>query len=395
MKNIYWILGLCLLISCSNENQRFEQKEATLFLALSVSDNSPHQTKAVIYENDIKEIDLIIFKRKGRQDFFYDHFAVPASEIEDIDTPDGLKKGFYVTLDPEVAEIGARLMIIANCRSIVNKFISDNNINKDSSTERRIFQDGLSFVGYKWKQRNKPPYDVMPMCGISDYYVVAEENGEIQQIEMDLFQALARIDVGVDIYNNKSTLRDEFIITDVYVFGTHTSGRITRNFDELLGSPETTMTNLPDKDDPAFKRVLDYRHWYQFPTNSYEMRETIYATESAELNQSEPFSVISISTGGIESPITYQDPVSFPYNGTFLVLKATYNGVPNRYYRVDFNDGYDFLPLIRNNRYEINIREVSHAGDDRLDLAMTKVYSTRSQSIVNASGLGVEIRINP
>lgn len=389
IKNIYWIaiIGWFFFLSCSDENGGFERKDLTFGLEVK----APEQlvTRADAYEEDrIDEIDVIIFKREGRKDIFYQHYPVPSGDLQSISGSNG--KRFTLTLDKEVVDpkAGARLMVLANCHQVVTDFITTHSINLNPQ-ERQYFHENLQFGGYQWKGANRYPFDSIPMCGIYPKYIIDNGEGNINNASLALFQALARIDIGIDMGNEKSETRDAFSIKNVYLFGTNTSGRIVRHFNEQLASPKTTLTNLPTVNE----RVLDYRHKYIYQENdnqSHAMRKNIYVTESNALSLFGSYMLTTYLEDGTkkeESKIAGTDP----YNGTFLVLEAVYQN-QTRYYRVDFADAYGALPLVRNNLYEINIMKVSNEGHATLEEAMKAVYQTKSSG--NSSGLEVEVRIN-
>ena len=57
-------------------------------------------------------------------------------------------------------------------------------------------------------------------------------------------------------------------------------------------------------------------------------------------------------------------------NPPFILLKATYNGTANRYYKVDLRDSEgNYFPIVRNFKYRINITSVGHSGYDSAEAA--------------------------
>ena len=57
-------------------------------------------------------------------------------------------------------------------------------------------------------------------------------------------------------------------------------------------------------------------------------------------------------------------------NPPFILLKATYNGTGNRYYKVDLRDSDgNYFPIVRNFKYRINITSVGHSGYDSAEAA--------------------------
>ena len=54
----------------------------------------------------------------------------------------------------------------------------------------------------------------------------------------------------------------------------------------------------------------------------------------------------------------------------FIIIKATYNGTSERYYKVDLRDSDgNYFPIVRNFKYRINITSVGHSGYDSAEEA--------------------------
>jgi len=387
MKKILIFLAAFICFSCSEETgEQPARGDKTLLLELNVSGNNAYPTKAGEYEEEhIEEIDIILFKKDGSTDKYYSHRSIPNNEITDV----GNKKEFSITLDEELANAGARIMLLANSRSILNDFFNENQIS--NTTERSFFHEKLIYKGYGWAGNEAITYTYPPMCGIHSAYVYNNRNNQVEKISMHLFRVFARIDIGIDMRNTESEIRDKLTIKRVGVYGTNTWGCIPRNFTEPLYDLKTKKTNLPSSN----KRVMDDRHWYSYVMNGDNiMEQVIYVPETAAFNTLNSYEYTKISQDGQETTHKVFDPKNPPYNGTFLILETDYNGESDRYYRVDFNDGYDYIDLIRNNRYEINITQVANRGYDTPEAAMLSVPITRSSKSDTGQGLIFDIKID-
>jgi len=390
MKKIFILaVSLVLFFSCSEESGEIIKKDISLFVELNASFDDFNPTRVPLYNEDqISEIDVVVFRRNGDKDYYEKLISI--DNLRDVQTPQGMRKGFELTLEGDIIseEVGARLMVFANCREFITDFCSKQNKN----TERKSFHTSLKATGYGWIQTKNYPFEKMPLCGLHPTPVTLSPEGYFTTIRLDLFQAFARIDVGVDIGNKTSPTYDKFKIQNVYVFGTNTDFLIPRNYSESIYSQKTTLPNLLTTN----TRVVDLRHKYKYEEDEdHAMRKYIYVPESTRLNMSNTYGYTFYDATGSMTNKTNVTPTTEPYDGVFLVLEVKYTGEQNlRYYRVDFQDSNsNYMPIIRNNCYQINIKEVSYAGEDSLDKAMKRVYTTRSSSSVNASGLTVEIKV--
>lgn len=388
-----WLLYVFVLLSffsCVRENDVHIEKKGNFFLELMI-EGQERNTRAVTYEEEkINSIDLILFTVNMAQnkELFYKHIIPADKDI--VKNAQGNITGINFELDEYLVEnnIPSRIMIIANAGSIVSDYVSGM---AAGSVERRIFHEELAFTDYGWKISDTRdfPFDLFPMCGIYPGLLIPNPGGEKENIQVKLYQSMARIDVGVDIYQTHPGTRDKFKINKIWVCGTNPGGRIPRHYDERLTKPETDLVNLP----AGNIRVVDDVNAYDFPAGDNFMQKRIYVPESLPLDLTNAYTYRHWTGGGM---ITYNvmssEIADKPYNGTFLILEANLNGnTENRYFRIDFYDRGEYLNIIRNNRYEINIVNVSHDGYSTKEQAMKNVYGNNTSRAVNK--LDVEIRI--
>lgn len=382
------IFSIMLFFSCSNEigqNIRVVE-DVTLFVELNLSEEDVPITKGETFDDEqISEIDLVIFKREGRKEIFYKHEII--NDFQEVQTPNGLQKGFEVKLDKEIIDpiYGARLMVFTNCHDNLENFLTTVN----NTTERIYFHENMLVDDYGWKNTSKHPFTKMSMCGITAKIITASEIVNNETITIDLIRAFARVDIGVDINKSTSPLREYFKLKNVYVLGTNSNYLIPRHYQDPL-APIVSRPNLPIG--AAIIRDIDFRHKYPYTTNNGNiMQGVIYITESKALDNSNPFEYNSIDENGISQKLTVSQPTVEPYNGVFLIIEADYKEFNNRYYRIDFASPNGYFSINRNSLYEINIQDVSHEGKATLEEAMKQAYLTKSPD--SYTGLNVEISV--
>lgn len=370
----YWAILLLVLASCSDETIRNMVPQTSFVIQVSGARSAESTGSRVVAdrEDNIAELDVILFRRKGKIDYYYMHKSLSESEVRDVGSATGAVKQFDLEIPSDITtlESGARIMVLANCRNKLQEFLTEKGLpdqaGLEDEFERVLFHTDLQ-VDYDWQNFL---FDRMPMCGIHSSYIIADGENEMSLIGIDLLRMYARIDVGIDMYNpngsRNSDLWKKFKIDSVYVAGYHPEGRIIRSFGEKLSDIHSSIPNVE-----TYKtRVLNYSHRFEYPTESLDgnMREQIYVPESKKL-QAEPYDIHIYDADGNEAfEGACDDPYNKQYNGIFLIIKATYEGTPDCYYRIDFKsrDG-DFLPVLRNHKYEINITAVNGKGSGSLE----------------------------
>lgn len=347
-----------------------------LSVGLTVPDPAV-RTRAVQYDEQIKEIDVVVFMWTESSNVFREHISVPAGTVADGEHSGSPVKRFDIELDAETVEEGARLLVFANARQLIGDFIAENNISKENRNSREEFYTGLIY-SYGWRDGGPFPFDEMIMAGLTDY--IFNYPGQTRNLIVTMRQAFTRIDVAVDI-DDRYYMRDKFVIEKVWVMGTYKYGYALGNYDTSIAQEYIPAVN---------ERVVDKRHVYDFPESTHIMEQSIYVPESEPLNVTDLYTYTEIDGNGISNTLTDVLPATYPYNGTFLVLKARYEGA-DRYYRVDFMHPVrgEFLPMLRTRKYIINIISAGY-GYTTLEEAMTHTLRLPGRT-ADAVGLGVEI----
>ncbi|WP_280746451.1 MULTISPECIES: hypothetical protein, partial [unclassified Parabacteroides] len=218
-----------------------------------------------------------------------------------------------------------RLVLVANMPSD----ISIPSTGQEGKSLTELF-NSKDFSAASWRKNSLSSSDpAFPMWGqMKDSIVINESTGAIT---VNMFRAMARVDVGVDMDITTSSLAGDFKINEVYVCNAADKGYLTPHSDYMKESGIDVTTI-------AKPRPHADRHAEQSYTVS---------------DQRKLLGAIYIPESDIKS--STNDPA-------FLVVKATYKGQANCYYRIDFANSGSFIPVKRNHAYRINITNVKSSG---------------------------------
>ncbi len=175
----------------------------------------------------------------------------------------------------------------------------------------------------------------IPMWGLKENVTIDKDNASISGIS--LTRSLARIDITVD-----PALASLFELEEVILYRNYQKGRLAPVVDAAHWDnsvPEALAPSLPTGSG------LINNDGKTFPVTGNSLMREIYTFETP-------------AGEDIASTLNDQNPC--------LVLKAKYNGGSSTYYRIDFirdnASATEYLPLLRNNIYEITITGVEREG---------------------------------
>lgn len=368
--NIYILLALLLMGACTDEEDvnppgpiGKDPDKTTLTLKFP---KSAVDTKAFTAseENHVGSLDILVFTQATGtgvtllDDSFAYSIKVPASAITSSTTTiDG---------DTKTAEIKVKNMDKAQ-RFILLANLPSNTLNSTDTVENKklgAIIDKLTYNGSSWMEdRLTSARAGFPMWGQMAIPVLFHHtNSSIpDEVEVNMIRAVARIDVGFDIYGNGDPALGFGSITDldsVYLCNANTKGYIVPHTNYLATADSAAkdkvyLTNIPTNL-PADKKQIGYK-FNGFENNT--MVRTIYAPESDTLKTS---------------------PANTP---AFLVVKAKYYDTPT-YYRIDFTDNGKYIPLLRNHRYTVNILGARAKGFDTLQEALDSHPSSSNPALI-------------
>lgn len=359
---IFYIIIILLLAACSNESGPGPKRPPQTKFTFEVSaPASPDASTRADAENDefIGDLDVVFFRYdRGTNTEYYDSYESLEKDAIKQMTPgiDGQVCQFEIEIPSDILSTGVRVMVFANCHEKLKEFI-DTKVNEQST--RADFHNNF-VLDYDWQNSYITP---IPMCGIYASYIIDDGENEIPLIRIGLLRMFARIDIRFhpDVLNYFTPIR-------IYVAGYHSQGMVMRSSDDKLTQEYPTKPNIPNK--PV--RIVDDRHYYNWNDGKRTllMDKTIYVPESRELVAGGRYDLTTINKDGVSNPIMgYLGNDQF--NGVFLIIYGEYFREPEwedeYYYRVDFTEDFKtFLPLIRNNKYEIHITKIMDPGHKTL-----------------------------
>lgn len=339
------------LISCSNDEElppsgNGAEQEINFTLNLPGL-NIPKQSKALAEseEYNIATIDILVFDidADNKETFAY-HRPVTSAITQSGNN--GQDVSFRVWLKRKWKQ---NVVVVANARSVLNTIIPSTSVGaaKADILKRLIFsQPG------KWPTDPMGLSIDMPMygeSGIIDIHSIANTN---PPITLQLIRMLARIDV-----SNKAS---NFELQSVYLCNSNASGYVSPEWSTggniLWGQ---TTANVP----PLLTKQLPLL----YNTNNGMLERDIYTFESARADDN----------NGHDSEDRKR--------AACLILKGIYEG-RTYYYRVDFTfeepsatdpSGREYMPLLRNHKYEVDITKAEGIGYATLQEAIDS-YSVSS-----------------
>lgn len=268
-------------------------------------------------ENEVTEVDLLVFQGTGNPQFTY---RKRLTQITNANDNGKYTATFKTELNPGD---NYNILIIANASGIINNLITNGQINT-GDTKTSVLEKLEYSETNKWPVSGE--YRPIPMVGETGPIMI---KGGITISGIEMVRMLSRIDVKINTA--------DFTLQNIYLYNYNTKGRISPVWDSNgnLLPGVSTSPNLPLS--PG-------------QTNT----ALIYAVNGAGSYYGEIFT--------FESAKTNDDPEYLRYTSTCLVLEGTYQG--NTYfYRVDFTfDDGNYMSLLRNHRYEVNVDGIYGIG---------------------------------
>lgn len=302
---------------------------------------------------DPEQLSVIVFD--SNQKFLYQALVLPKSLQQN-------------EADPKKATVTIKLAKTTEDNKIVNLVVVANHAVDMDNLEQGVtlisdFVKGLDYSMLqdanstgKWNASSTNSR-VFPMYGKVNLKDGVTEN--MGSIELPMFRALARLDIGVNFnidasaesgpYTEQAEGLEYFELIDVRVYHTHDKGYVTPLQEEFHLKPSVY---------PIERRKSDQPLHYELGTeNRNALVREIYVPEAyAPLNQS-------------FEPTTPNDTIHS------IVIGGSFKNGKTSYYKLDFaQDGVDrkrtYMPILRNHRYLFNIMSVNSPGFDTPEEAL-------------------------
>lgn len=345
MKKIPFILiGFVLLVfllGCSDENGWSANgpidkgDEVILTLNLRVPGISNPATYALTEqdENELKTIDILVFKEDGASETFLYH-----THATDINNSN---KNFRVQLQKSTGSDKHRIVLVANARDALDAAKADFTVgmNKDEVLEKIIFK-----TDKVWNTTSPTDFTPLPMWGeTSVAQAITASTSSLGTIS--LMRAVARIDVGLDMNSSDLPLGfgSRFKMEDVKVYNANNISAIAPLKTNLKADTVYFPTLVSD-----CQLVIPAIAYSHHPTDFGFVRE-IYLGEADNTSQTDDNKRVCILVGGY-----------YTKDGDAV------NETQKTWYRLDFykrnTDPQEHLDILRNHRYRVNITSVDGPG---------------------------------
>lgn len=342
MKKLPFILTgfvlLVFLLGCSDENGWSTDgpidkgDEVILTLNLRVPGISNPATYALTEqdENEIKTIDIFVFKEDGANETFL--YQTHATDI------DNSNKKFRAQLQKSTGSDKHRIVLVVNARDAVTANFTIG-MSKDEVLEKITFK-----TDKVWNTTSPTDFTPLPMWGeTSVAQVITASTSSLGAIS--LMRAVARIDVGLDMNSSDLPLGfgSRFKMEDVKVYNANDISAIAPQKVNLKADTAYLPSLVSGRQ--LVTPAIAYNH---HPTDFGFVRE-IYLGEADNISQTDDDKRVCIIVGGY-----------YTKDGD------TVNETQKTWYRLDFykrdTDPQARLDILRNHRYRVNITSVDGPG---------------------------------
>jgi hypothetical protein len=291
-----------------------------------------------IAENDIRNIDVLVFRVDNATQAEYFDYRVEGSSIVTTDTNE---KQFTVTLRKNDTT-DCRLVFLANVRDELTAMTMARDTRKELLLERL-----LSYNSGAWPVETDT-YRPFPMWGESDKVRIDDGLNLRKPNGITLLRSV----VSVEVYADNATVTPRFTLEDVYLYNRKVYGRVAPDGIKYIAvDRKVKAPSIPTVNMTLPLNVPTPLHYPVTPTE-HKLTHTIYTYEADSVNSGDDFSATCLVVGGIYVP-----------DGR------------KQYYRLDFmvkdSEGKfkSYHSLLRNHRYQFIINSVSGDGHNTPDSA--------------------------
>jgi len=334
--------------------------ETTFTLNLARMDAAVANTYAMSATDEyhINTLDILLFNESGSHNF-YQRIEIDNAKIKD----NGIPTAKSVKVEISAAAGNYQVVLLANLRHEIDS-LEGLSVFTSSATKEDVLKR-VTFNNKEWKTGASPRY--LPMWGEAAG-VYSFPHPVNSSIKVDMLRSIARIDVGIN-YNDDLVaqgLGDLLKIKKVSLANTYYKGTAVpaaANYSNL----KVLAATLPFTPPALVTGGADY----EIAAPAFAFEREIYTTEhpNASTNPTEAFKVF---VGGY-------------YN----------NSTQLSWYRIDLTDtdfSSGYLPILRNHRYIVNIKEVNGPGYATIEEADNNhTYIDAQVLLWNDEGVDVNI----
>ena len=374
-KAIYILTALSLL-SCAKEmlpeqapDMDYEGREVTVYFGLETSDP---QTKALSEQPDIRTLHVAVFGSSGYLKEY--KLARPVNSTYVSQEGVANKQGFEVDLS--ITSSRVRLHIIANgpesldfdYESVVMSKLTSSG-NQDAYWQRIILEHGI------YADKTAPGYyDTPPVLTVDPSFDLDTDGTTHKLALIPLIRNFSRIMVTA-----ADPAESNFVVNSFAVVNVPDQGSV---------APYNPRTG---------DFMMNYQNYQTLATLSAVYPGNMPADTQIDKTQPTEADFANLRNGVVsasgtvfmyERPVPTSDPTVLVVNGTFTDPK-THNSYTG-YYKVDMMDGGNYLPILRNFSYQINIQKVNRKGKSTVSAAINGAGSADiSADISTASQVGI------
>ena len=375
-RTVFYILTALTLLSCAKEESPeqlpdidYEGRTVTVYFGLETPEP---QTKALSEQPDIRSLHVAVFGSSGYLKEY--KLARPVNSTYVSQEGTAYKQGFEVDLS--ITSSRVRLHIIANgpesldfdYESVVMSKLTSTN-NQDAYWQRIILDHGI------YADKTAPGYYETPPVLTVDPNFDLDTDGTTHKLALvPLIRNFSRIMVSA-----ADPAESNFVVNSFAVVNVPDQGSVApynpRTGDFMMGY-QTYQTLA------ALSAV--------YPGNMPAETQIVKTapTESDFTNLTNGVVPANGTVFMYERPVPTSDPTVLIVNGTYTDPK-THNSYTG-YYKVDMMEGSEYLPILRNFSYLINIQKVNRKGKATVSAAINGAGSADiSADISTASQVGI------
>lgn len=316
-------------------------------------------------EKELKEANVLIIRTSDNK--LLEHYRVEGSEI----TAAGGANDWQFKVQGVGNTSGITIAVIANASIEVSKALAkvERGGTWVGASKANFLTALISGSVARWNT-STTGYWAIPMYGEA---AIGDSGSVFDGVPpVNLTRILAKVDVANNIAPSGNPVAGNFSLTAVHVVNYNTKGRIAPAWDTrtgVIGSTPATTPNLPP--------VPDKQVWAEGNQLTYT------ATNNAVTNEIYLFESTALS----DNPAT-PTGLRLVFEGDFTNADETIHC----YYPVDFTTpAGDYMPVLRNNRYQFTVTEAMGRGCEQLGEAVASfgVMSNLRTSllVVDESGI--------
>ena len=302
-----------------NSVDSVDNSRPTLVFSLRVADISIGGTRALTEadENLIKDVKLLLFDKDDK-----------LVEMPDVELKSGGLTSSVYTIEVEKESYGSAVLI-ANAGELIGEgFVSAN----DEKTKETILSSLIIESG-KWNTvPDSPGYMPIPMWGEVNNVEINRGANVTNVITFQMLRMLARINVAV-----KDDV--DFTLEDVRLYNYYSKGAVVPASNNLVeNKAEVKGVTIPEGAEK--------------PTNATQ-NPYVYKAGEGETSLNNEIYTFEAGVGNDDEFL----------ENTALVIGGKYGkDAKVTYYRVDFIANKEYLPLLRNHSYNVNVSNVDGSG---------------------------------